>query len=170
MYHVGLWGDEVCMLTHTYPHKPLSKIKWLYIIARMTAHFKCGLMSNLVICKHRKKVLQYITLNVLTETRCETTKQMSNASLVLETQEKKNNSNKYCIFSLSGPKRKVRSEIWFCWPRSRRLAIPSRRYSHYSTKRWRSMVDGTEWSRRHGTYSCALCPTGKIYSTQGYQN
>ena len=31
-------GVCVDMLTHTYPHKPLGHIKWLYAITRLTAH------------------------------------------------------------------------------------------------------------------------------------
>ena len=68
----SLGGDKVSMLTHTYPHKPLRKIKrdhmqspgWLWVIA----HFVCGQMPDLVIWKFRK-VWSYMTLNVLTETK-----------------------------------------------------------------------------------------------------
>ena len=53
------------MLTHTYPHKPLKKIKVaIYAITRLTAHLMCGLMSDLVSCKF-KKVWSYTTTNVL---------------------------------------------------------------------------------------------------------
>ena len=48
-------GDKVTVLTHTYPHKPLKKIKWPSAITMLTTHFMCGLMSDLVICKHRKE-------------------------------------------------------------------------------------------------------------------
>ena len=39
------------MFTHIYPHKPLRKIS---VIIRLTAHFTCGLILDLVICKHTK--------------------------------------------------------------------------------------------------------------------
>ena len=68
-------GDQVSMLTHTYPHKPLRKIfKWPYVITRLRDHFMCGLASDLVICKF-KKVWSYMTRNVHTETRCHYTTQ-----------------------------------------------------------------------------------------------
>ena len=50
------WGDKVSMLTHTYT-------------TRLTAHFMCGLRSDLVICKFRK-IWSHMTVNVLTETKC----------------------------------------------------------------------------------------------------
>ena len=34
-----LRGDEVSILTRTYPHKPLRKIKWVSAITRLTVHF-----------------------------------------------------------------------------------------------------------------------------------
>ena len=51
-----LWGDKVSMLTHIlYPHKPLKKIEvTICKITRLTAHFMCGLMSDLLICKFIK--------------------------------------------------------------------------------------------------------------------
>ena len=68
-------GDKVSMLTHTYPHKPLRKIKvTIYAIIRLTTSFMCGLMSDLVICKFRK-VWLYMTPNILNETRCPWTTQ-----------------------------------------------------------------------------------------------
>ena len=40
------------MLTHIYPHKPQRKIEvTICKITRLTAHFMCGLMSDLLICK-----------------------------------------------------------------------------------------------------------------------
>ena len=41
---------------------------WSSAITRLTARCTCGLMSEVVICKHRR-VWSYMTLNVLTETR-----------------------------------------------------------------------------------------------------
>ena len=32
-----------------------GRLKWLYAITGLTAHFTCGLMSGLVNCKHRKE-------------------------------------------------------------------------------------------------------------------
>ena len=44
-------GEKVSMLTHVYPHKARRKIKVIICkIIRLTAHFMCGLMSDLVIC------------------------------------------------------------------------------------------------------------------------
>ena len=50
-----LWGDKVSMLTHIYPHKPQRKIAvTICKITRLTAHFMCGQMSDLLICKFIK--------------------------------------------------------------------------------------------------------------------
>ena len=46
----GWW---VCQPIHTHTN-PLRKIKWSSAITRLTAHFVCGLMSDLVICKRWK--------------------------------------------------------------------------------------------------------------------
>ena len=46
-------GDKVSMLTHIYmyPHKARRKIEvTICKITRLTAHFMCGLMSDLLIC------------------------------------------------------------------------------------------------------------------------
>ena len=59
---------KVSMLTHTYPHKPLGKIKWPYAITKLTTYFTCSLMSDLAICKFRKSMVIHDT-NVLTETK-----------------------------------------------------------------------------------------------------
>ena len=65
----SLRGDKVSMLTHTYTHKPLRKVKWTSAITRLTAHLMCGLMFDLVHCRHREKDRwSYMTPNVLTET------------------------------------------------------------------------------------------------------
>ena len=70
VHPVPLWGDKVSMLTHTYPHKPRRKIEvTICKITRLTAHFMCGLMFDLLIFKFMK-VWSYKTPNVLTETRC----------------------------------------------------------------------------------------------------
>ena len=45
-------GDKVSVLAHTCPHKPLKKTEWLPAIARLTAHFTCGMIPDHVICKH----------------------------------------------------------------------------------------------------------------------
>ena len=46
-----LWGDKVSMLTHIYPHKPWREIEVTTCkITMLTAHFMCGLMSDLLIC------------------------------------------------------------------------------------------------------------------------
>ena len=65
-------GDKVSMLTHTYPHKARRKIEvTICKITRLTAHFMCGLMSDLLICTCLYlKVWSDMTPNVLTETRC----------------------------------------------------------------------------------------------------
>ena len=50
------------MLTHTYPHKPLRKIKvTIYIITRLTANFMCGVMSDLVNWEFRKSMVIHDT-------------------------------------------------------------------------------------------------------------
>ena len=58
----------VCSPIHTHTN-PWGRLAWSYAIFRLTAHFMCGLISDLVICKFRK-VWSYMTSNVLTETRC----------------------------------------------------------------------------------------------------
>ena len=46
-------GDKVSMLTHIYPHKARRKIEvTICKITRLTAHFMCGLMSDLLICTY----------------------------------------------------------------------------------------------------------------------
>ena len=62
-----LRGDKVIMLTHTYPHKPLRKIKVTSAITTLTAHLTCDLMPGLVIRMYRK-LWSYILLNAFTET------------------------------------------------------------------------------------------------------
>ena len=57
-----LRGDKVSMLTHTYPHKPLRKIKVaIYTFTRLTAHLMCSLTSDLVICKFSKRMVIHDT-------------------------------------------------------------------------------------------------------------
>ena len=59
-----LVSDKVSMSTHTYPHKPLRKEKVTMshcAITRVTAHFICGLMSDLAICKFRKSMVIHDT-------------------------------------------------------------------------------------------------------------
>ena len=49
-YIVTPLGDKVSMLTHIYPHKAWRKIEVIICkITRLTAHFMCGLMSDLLI-------------------------------------------------------------------------------------------------------------------------
>ena len=44
-------GDKVSMLIHIYPHIARRKIEVIICkITRLTAHFMCGLMSDLLIC------------------------------------------------------------------------------------------------------------------------
>ena len=44
-------GDKVSMLNHIYPHKARRKMEVIICkITRLTAHFMCGLMSDLMIC------------------------------------------------------------------------------------------------------------------------
>ena len=65
--HVILYiGDKVSMLTHTYDSddtntNPRGKLKWPYAITRLTAHFVCGLMYDLVRCKFRKSMVIHDT-------------------------------------------------------------------------------------------------------------
>ena len=57
-----LGDDKVSMLTHTCPHKPQRKIKvTISKITRLTTHFLCGLMSDLVICKFWKSMVIHNT-------------------------------------------------------------------------------------------------------------
>ena len=57
-----LEGDKVSMLTHTYPHNPMRKIKvTICKITRLTIHFMCSLMSDLVICKFGKSLVIHDT-------------------------------------------------------------------------------------------------------------
>ena len=61
-WHLTLGGDKVSMLTHTYTHKHLTKFKWLSAVTSLlsagwqpTVRAVFGLMSDLVICKHRNE-------------------------------------------------------------------------------------------------------------------
>ena len=65
----SIMEDKARMMTHTHPHKPQRDIKGPSAITRLTTHFTCGLMSDLVICKH-KRVWSYLTPNVLTGASC----------------------------------------------------------------------------------------------------
>ena len=58
---MSLRGDKVSMPTHVYPHKLLRKINWRCAITRLAAHVTCGLMSDLVICNHRKEMVIHDT-------------------------------------------------------------------------------------------------------------
>ena len=62
-----LGGDKVSMLIHTYAHKSMRLWSSATAIIRQTTHFRRNLLSDLVICKHRKE-RSYITLNCPTET------------------------------------------------------------------------------------------------------
>ena len=64
-------GDNVSMLIHTYPHKPLRKIKVTICNHQADSPLYLWPGSDLVICKFRKKLwYEYMTMNALTETRC----------------------------------------------------------------------------------------------------
>ena len=52
----ALGGGKVSMLIYTHTN-PWGRLKWAYAIIRQTAHFMCGLMSDLVICKFRKSMV-----------------------------------------------------------------------------------------------------------------
>ena len=56
-------GDKVSMLIHRYPHNPGGRFKSRLhcTITRLTAHFVCGLMSDLLICTCLQKVWSYMT-------------------------------------------------------------------------------------------------------------
>ena len=47
-----LRGDKMSMLIHTHSHKSPRKIKVVIYITRLTTHFTCGMVPDLVICKH----------------------------------------------------------------------------------------------------------------------
>ena len=72
-YYIPSGVIKLSMFTHTHPHKLLRKIMWppLQSLCRLTTHFTCGLMSDLVICKHGQRVWSHKTPNVLTETNCQ---------------------------------------------------------------------------------------------------
>ena len=57
----SLGDDKVSMFTDTYSHKPWGRLKWSYAVTRLTAHFMCGLVSYMVTCKFRKKVVIHDT-------------------------------------------------------------------------------------------------------------
>ena len=56
-----LGDDNVSMLTHTYPHKPVRNINWPSSIIKSTVHVVCGVMSGLVIRKHRQVMVIHDT-------------------------------------------------------------------------------------------------------------
>ena len=53
------WLSEY--VNHIYPHKQLRKINLPSAITRQAAHVMCGLMSDLVICNHRKEMVMHDT-------------------------------------------------------------------------------------------------------------
>ena len=53
--YLSLRGDKVSMLTHIYPHKPLRYTEMTVCNHQADSHVMCGLISDLVICKFRKK-------------------------------------------------------------------------------------------------------------------
>ena len=58
----SLWSNKVwSMLIHTTHTNPWGKLKWPYPITRLTAHFMCGLMFDLVIWKFRKSMIIHDT-------------------------------------------------------------------------------------------------------------
>ena len=67
---VGYAARLVHVLCHTNPCR-LWSLKWPSIITRLIDPITCSLMSDRVICKHKKERCQYMTLNTLTETRCQ---------------------------------------------------------------------------------------------------
>ena len=80
----------VCKPAHTHTN-PRGRLKWPSAITRLTAHCTCGLMSDLVICRH-KKVWLYVTPNILIKTRCKLNNTNSNfvaASWLTNTSSKK---------------------------------------------------------------------------------
>ena len=54
MFCPSLVMKWVCWPTHTLTNT-WGRLKWPSVITKLTAHFMCGLMSNLVIYKFRKK-------------------------------------------------------------------------------------------------------------------
>ena len=62
-------------LSLTYPHKPPRRLKWQSEVPRLTAHY-LGLVSDLVICKHRKEyghtwhVMPLLRPGVIKNTQC----------------------------------------------------------------------------------------------------
>ena len=63
---MALRDDTVSMLTHTYPHKPLRRIKWPSAIIWLTAQFTLGQMFNRIY-KQRKVYGHTIILKLITE-------------------------------------------------------------------------------------------------------
>ena len=49
------------MLTYTYPHNPRGRLKLPYAITKLTTHFMCCQMSDLVIYKFTETRCQYTT-------------------------------------------------------------------------------------------------------------
>ena len=77
MFVYILIGTHMVPLTHKYPHK-CPKENYV-AITRLIAHFTCDVMSE-SICRHRKRVWSYMTLNVLTtEARYSETRQTQNS-------------------------------------------------------------------------------------------
>ena len=49
------------MLSHTHPYKPWGRLKWPHAITRLTSHFTCDLLSDLVMCKQKKSMVIHDT-------------------------------------------------------------------------------------------------------------
>ena len=57
----ALEGNKLNMLTHIYSRKHMRKIKWPSAITRLTAHFTCGLRSDLVFAWKGKSMIIHDT-------------------------------------------------------------------------------------------------------------
>ena len=53
--HITLVGDKVSTITHTYSHTQSDHMQ--NVIIRLTVHFMCGLIPDLVICKFIKNMV-----------------------------------------------------------------------------------------------------------------
>ena len=96
--------DKVSMLSHSYPHKALMKLKLSSAVVRLTVNFiMCDLMFDLVVCnpglQSEKGMMLYMMLNVPSEARHQYKSQL--------------NSNPLCVpLSHSAPPLSSRSD--FC--------------------------------------------------------
>ena len=103
-------------VTHTYPHKPLRKIKvTIYASTWLTADLLCGLTSNLVICMFRKSMvihdIKFSYWDQVSSNNTNQTKPIHNAHNAVWKQSMK----QQCIWGILQCVFEICNVIWEIW-------------------------------------------------------